>query len=109
RMMLLAQRLITDVEFAQAIAMRHGLPFIDLGAQVPSREAVAAVPGVLCRRHQLIPVQLNGTRLLVGMIDPTDLTAMDDVASFAGLIVEPAVVTPSALQLALAQHVRADE
>jgi len=109
RMLLLAQRLITDVEFAQAIAMRHGLPFIDLGTQVPSREAVAAVPGVLCRRHQLIPVQLNGTRLLVGMIDPTDLTAMDDVASFAGLIVEPAVVTPSALQLALAQHVRADE
>ncbi len=109
RVTLLSQRLVTETQFAEAIAMRLGLPFIDLGSQTPSPEAVASVPGMLCRRHQLIPVRRNGTRLTVGMVDPTDLTAIDDVASFAGLIVEPAVVTPAGLQLALARHVRADD
>jgi len=109
RATLLAQRLVTEVQLAEATAMRLGLPFVDLGSHAPSPEAVAAVPGMLCRRHQLIPVARNGKRLTVGMIDPTDLTAIDEVASFAGLVVEPAVVTRAGLQLALAQHVRSDD
>ncbi|ALJ18748.1 GspE/PulE family protein [Microbacterium sp. No. 7] len=106
---LLASQRITEEQAAHATAVHTGHPHIDLMKAVIDPDAVALVPGALCRRHRLVPVRRERNRLVVAMIDPTDLRAIDDVASLTGLVVAPEITTPTALRFAFARHVRSDE
>ena len=70
---------------------------------------VALVPGNLCRKFQLIPIDRRGDRLTVGILDPTDIVALDDVASVTDLFVEPVVVAQDALAQMFERFLRSDE
>ena len=106
---LAADQRLTDEQAARALAAHLGHPHIDLTTAAIDPEAVALVPGALCRRHQLLPVRREGMRLVLAMVDPTDLRAIDDVTSVTGLIAAPEVASRPALRYALARHVRSDE
>ena len=67
------------------------------------------MPSNLCRRFQLIPIDRRGDRLTVGILDPTDIVALDDVASVTDLFVEPVVVAQDALAQMFERFLRSDE
>jgi type IV pilus assembly protein PilB len=99
---------VTEPQFAQALADQHGLTFVDLAAMTLDPEVVALVPPLLCRRRRVIPVASTGDRVTLAMVDPSDILAIDDVASVTGLIVRPVVVTPSAMTQATNRYLRSD-
>jgi type IV pilus assembly protein PilB len=99
---------VTEPQFAQALADQHGLTFVDLAAMTLDPEVVALVPPMLCRRRRVIPVASTGDRVTLAMVDPSDILAIDDVASVTGLIVRPVVVTPSAMTQATNRYLRSD-
>ena len=74
-----------------------------------TRASIGLVPGNLCRKFQLIPVDRRGDRLTVGILDPTDIVALDDVASVTDLFVEPVVVAQDALAQMFERFLRSDE
>lgn len=99
---------VTEPQFAQALAEQHGLTFVDLGALTIDPEVVSLVPAALCRRRRVIPVASTGDRLTLAMVDPSDILAIDDVASVTGLIVRPVVVTSTAMAQAISRYLRSD-
>jgi len=125
---LVQQRLATEIEVAQAIADQTDHAFYDLSGAQLDPAVVALVPGHLCRKYQLIPIALRPAEqypaprrifatsveapddeLVLGMIDPTDIIAIDDVASITDTVIEPVVVTRSALAQAFEHFIRSDE
>jgi type IV pilus assembly protein PilB len=106
---LLESRLVNDRQIAEAIALHTNHRFVDLTGATLDPDTVAIVPGTLCRRYQLIPLQRLRNRLIVGMLDPTDLIAIDDVTSVADTLIEPVVVAVDALQQAFERYLRSDE
>ncbi|KZE90649.1 GspE/PulE family protein [Microbacterium sp. TNHR37B] len=101
--------LVSERQLAQAIARQTGLPFVDLSDVDLSPDIVSAVPAALCRRYQVIPVGRGRRSLTVGMADPTDLIAIDDIATATELNVRPVVVAADALEAAFARLLRSDE
>ncbi|HXR45770.1 MAG TPA: ATPase, T2SS/T4P/T4SS family [Pseudolysinimonas sp.] len=100
---------VTAQQVASARAAQLGLPFVDLTEYPVDRAAIAAVPAALCRRHGVLPITIDGNRLLLAMADPGDVVAIDDVRAAARYQVRPVVAEAEDLRAALDRFLRADD
>lgn len=82
---------------------------IDLAEGTLPARVVQMVPAGLCRRHQVMPCDLEERRLYLAMVRPWDIVAIDDVASVTGLDVVPVVATEAGMTYALNRYLRSDE
>ncbi|WP_167042853.1 ATPase, T2SS/T4P/T4SS family [Salinibacterium sp. ZJ454] len=99
---------ITAVQLASARAAAANLPFVELIDYPVESTAVALVPAALCRRHEVLPLSLDGDQMLLAMVDPGDVFAIDDVRAAARVKVNPVVVERTDLLTALDKYHRAD-
>src|SRR6195952_833435 len=99
---------ITDAQVASARAAQAGFPFVELVDYPIDRAVVALVPAQLCRRHVLLPIAMNGNKLIVAMADPGNVFALDDVRSATRLDVEPVVAERGDLYSTINRYLRAD-
>lgn len=106
---LVTERLATETQIAEAVARQSGLRFLDLIGIELDTETIALIPSALCRRHQVIALEKVRNDLVIAMVDPTDLIAIDDVATHTGLRVERVVVAADALHQAFERYLRSDE
>jgi type IV pilus assembly protein PilB len=106
---LVESRLVTERQIAQAVAEHTDHRFVELTGADLDPDTIALVPGALCRRYQLIPLERLRNRLIVGFLDPTDLIAIDDITSVADTQIEPVVVAADALRQAFERYLRSDE
>ncbi len=109
RAKVVAERIATEREIAEAVAQQSGIPFLDLTQEALTSEVVSTVPAALCRRYQLIPVRRTRRHLVVGMLDPQDLIAIDDLGSVTGYSIAPVTVSADALELAFGRFLRMDD
>ena len=100
----------TDQEIAVALATQLRLPYADPVNEPPAPEAIALLPGRLAERHGVLPLRLDGGRLVVATADPADLVALDDVRTAAGVrSLEPVVATASAIDRSRRRAYRQDQ
>ncbi len=75
------------------------VPGFLMGARVssedlPARELLREVPEHLMERYKVVPLGLENDRLKLGMVDPHDLIAIDDIRLITGFEIDPVQVTP---------------
>ena len=79
-------------EIAIAASHEFGAPLLDLDAIQPDIETVRVVSDKLLRKHHLLPLVKRGKKLFIGISDPTNLHALDEVKFATGLSIEAVVV-----------------
>lgn len=83
---------LTDEQLSRSIAERFGLDHIDLSLYRVDPDAAKLVTPAAVRRYQAVPVSFTGDRtLIVAMVDPANVLAIDDIAVMTGYEVRPAV------------------
>jgi type IV pilus assembly protein PilB len=85
-------------EIAIAASQEFGAPLLDLDAVQPDFEIVRLVSEKTLRKHRVLPLVKRGKRLFVGVSDPTNLHALDEVKFATGLSVEAIVVEEDKLE-----------
>lgn len=108
RAKLTSDSIVSESEIAQAVAQSSGIPYVDLTRETLNPDVVAMIPAALCRRYKLIPIRQTRRNLLVGMVDPSNLIAVDDVATATGLAIAPVAVAADGLELAFGRYLRLD-
>jgi type IV pilus assembly protein PilB len=89
---LVADGNLTDEQLSRAVAERFGLDHIDLALYRVDPDAAKLVAPAAVRRYQAVPVSFTGDRtLIVAMVDPANVLAIDDIAVMTGYEVRPAV------------------
>lgn len=101
--------LISSTDLAQAIAVVTDTEFIDLYDITIEIAATQAVTASLCRRLNVLPIKRDTTRLLLAMLDPTDVLAIDEVSAMTGDFVVPVVVSRDALISFQNRYLRSDD
>ena len=99
----------TEKDIAKAIAQQLNMEFVDLDDFIPDETVLLTLPEHLARRYQLIPLALADGKLKVGMVDPLDIVALDDVRRQTGHEAEPAVVAHDGFLRVLNQYPALDE
>ena len=100
---------ITELQFAKARAQQANLPFVELVDYPVDRLAVALVNAAVCRRHDVLPIAIAEGRLLLAMVDPGNVFALDDVREASHMQVRQVVAERADLLAAIARHHRADD
>ncbi|QMU96528.1 type II secretion system protein GspE [Microbacterium esteraromaticum] len=106
---MLQAKQVTEAQIAEAVSIATGHRYVELADYAFDPEVIGLVPGNLCRRYRLIPLRLVRDQLTVGMLDPTDIIALDDIASITDLRVVPVVVAEDALMQTFERFLRSDD
>ncbi len=93
--------LVTSLQFHEFLASQLNLPFIDLKHYNYHADTVRLLPETAARRYRAMVLKQEPQRFLVGMADPTDIYAYDELAKILKKPVSPAVVFESELLKAL--------
>jgi len=89
---------VTEEGISQALARQLQIPFIDLKNFTPKPELIKLLPEAPARRFRaMVLEQLPDGRLQVGLSDPTDLQAYDEITRLVKREIDLAVVAESQL------------
>lgn len=91
----------TARDIAVAAANEFGVPLFDLDAINLDVETVRLVSDKLVSKHRVLPLFRRGKRLFLGVSDPTNLHAIDEVKFQTSLGIEAVVVEEDKLQKAI--------
>ena len=95
---------VPSVAIAKALAEQYGIPFLDLTATEVAHDAAMLLPEDVARRLQALPIRFLPDRLLlVGLADPTDLLAAEELRTLLGTGICLNVVDIDALEAAFAR------
>ena len=92
-----------------AVAASHefGVPLLDLDAVEVDIDVVRAVDQNMINKHRVLPLVKRGQRLFLGIADPTNLAAIDDIRFQTSLRVDPVVVEQDKLEQRIVKAIEA--
>jgi type IV pilus assembly protein PilB len=99
---LVAYLVANDMADSRAIAVaashEFGVPLLDLDAIEIDMECLRSVDRKLLSKHRVLPLLKRGQRLFLGISDPTNLQAIDDIKFQTSMRVDPVVVEQAKLE-----------
>jgi len=89
--------LITEDQISEALAKQLNIPYINLKYYNPNLEIIRRLPENQARRFRALALEERNGAILVGMTDPTDLFAFDEISHILKRDIDLAVVTEGQL------------
>lgn len=90
--MLIELGILSEKKLRENIAEQLGVPVLDLTPRFADPTVVATVAAKFCNDNKVLPLYKVGNRLIVAMVDPTDLEAIDGLQFLTGYKVDPVFV-----------------
>jgi type IV pilus assembly protein PilB len=111
RLPLIAYLVNEEIANARSIAVaashEFGVPLLDLDAVEIDLEVVRAVDQNLITKHRVLPLVKRGQRIFLGIADPTNLQAIDDIRFQTSLRIDPVVVEQDKLEERITKAIEA--
>jgi len=101
---LVTEKIISEMELIEAISVRLRIPRIDLNDLWIDPQVLRLVPAEMARRLQVLPISKIGSALTLGMADPLDIIAVDEVKYHTGLEINRAVAPTTQIENAVATY-----
>ena len=90
---------VLESQVLDALSKQLGIPKMDLGEVVPDPELATLIDAEVIKRHKALPVKLEGNDLIVAMVDPLNLMAIDDIRLATGYDIKPYICSEKALEM----------
>jgi MSHA biogenesis protein MshE len=100
---------VNEVQIAQALARQLRAPYLELSKRSVRPEVARLLPEVQARRLRAMVLDETSAGVRVGMADPTDLTAYDEISRIVKRDIELIVVAESQLLGAIDRSYRNTE
>ncbi len=105
---LLGQKLVelgycTDDDISRIMARKSGVAFMSLNTQPVDMAAANLITPELSEKYKALPLGFEKNRLLVAMMNPNDIIAVDDLRILTGYDIQAVVVPDRELEAAIKQ------
>jgi type IV pilus assembly protein PilB len=100
---LIENALVSSMQVAAACSAEFGMPLLDIEALDINQLPMKLVREDLINKHKALPLFKRGNRLFVGVSDPTNLRALDEIKFQSNHIVEPILIDEGQLTRAIEQ------
>ncbi len=98
---LVENKLASAMDIARIASREYSLPLFDLSALDMDAAPVNRVDERLIRQYRALPLWKRGNRLFIGLTDPTNMRALEDIKFQSSLNTEPIVVVETQLAQAI--------
>ena len=95
--------LAPSAQVAVAASLEFGIPLLDVRALDLRSAPLKLVEEKLIQQHKALPLFKRGNRLFVGISDPTNLRALDEIKFHTNLSVDPVIVPEDQLERVIDQ------
>ena len=95
---------MTEIKFAQALAGKLKVPYVDLSNVEIDFESVKKIPENIAKKHTVIAINTTGKRLTVATDDPINFNILEDIKVLTGMDTVPVLATKSAITKAIGKH-----
>lgn len=99
----------SEQEVTKALAEASGLTFVDLSTYEIDPNAATLLSEEVARKYTVIPVKMEGKKLVVAVADPSNVLALDDLKIITQMDIEPVVATETDILNAIGQYSRMDK
>ncbi|MET3652562.1 type IV pilus assembly protein PilB [Dyella japonica] len=89
---LLDNNLVDSARLTRIASDEFGMPMMDVGALVPANLPLNLISEALINKHKALPLFKRGKRLFVGIADPMQSHALDEIKFHSNCMVEPILV-----------------
>ncbi|HTF32534.1 MAG TPA: hypothetical protein VK714_02400 [Myxococcota bacterium] len=98
---------LQEADFVRVLSKVLNVPVVRLAEKKPSPETIGLVPAELAEKYGCLPLftkrEGGANTLYLGIEDPSDLKALDELSFRIGMKVKPVLVGPSELREAIAR------
>jgi type IV pilus assembly protein PilB len=98
--------LITENQLVHFLSRQYGIPEVTFPEKI-APEIIKLIPSRIARKYGVVPIGRTIGSVTLAVADPTNLSALDDVAFMTGLKVAPAIAPPSIIRQALERYYEA--
>lgn len=88
---------VSEKDITEVIGQQMGVDFVDLDEMELEPELGRSIPEHLAQRYKVIPVDQNGNKLKLAMVDPLNVLAIDDIRLITGFDIEPVIATEESI------------
>jgi MSHA biogenesis protein MshE len=106
---LIALNMVTEDQMLKLLSTHLNVPLINIDHYSIDPDAVKLLPEIQARRYRALVLDDKGDKLLVGMSDPGDINAVDDLSNRLPKPIEIAVVSETQLFAAYENFYRKTE
>jgi hypothetical protein len=102
---LIEMGLLGENDLARYLSRKMGLPCVtseQLMSVTP--DIIRLLPRELAEKYHIIPLSLDKKRLTLAMLDPSDLSLMDEISFVTGYFIIPVIAPELRMVLALEMH-----
>lgn len=100
---LIEKQYASEAAVAQALAAQCGVEFVRIAADTVAPEAAALINERLASQHKCIPIRATENALVLAMVNPLDLVAIEDIERSTGKTVEFVVSTAQDIRGAISR------
>ena len=108
RAVLINDQVVTEEQLTAAAAAAFGINTLDLVGFQIDPAALKRIPLSVVLRHRVLGLAMSDGELTVGVTDPGDVVALDDVRAATGMVVRPVVVARSEVRRIIERLQRED-
>jgi type IV pilus assembly protein PilB len=101
--------MITEKEKVRVLSRQWGIPYVDLAERQVDRDLLKLIPLHLLQRWKAVPIGHNGVRLVMAMVNPLDVYAIDQMRLVAGTDIESVIATADDIAASLGQSTSTKE
>jgi type IV pilus assembly protein PilB len=101
---LITQNYITEQQLIEVLEFQLGIPHVILYRQKIDQKVINLIPKRLAEQHSVLPIRVEGNKLVIAMADPLDYFAIDELRMSTGLRIEPTIASKDELLRAIKRY-----
>ncbi|MFW5435275.1 GspE/PulE family protein [Paenibacillus apiarius] len=90
---LLSEGFINEQQLIEVLEFQLGIPHIQLYRQQIDQHAIELISQRLAEQYRVLPVRIDGSKLIVAMEDPLDYYAIEELRLATGYRIEPTIAS----------------
>ncbi len=101
---LVEKGLITAQELGKVLEKELGVPYVSLTTYEIEPEMARLLPESMVRSRRVLPLRKEGERLVTAMVDPKDISTIDDLSMITGFQIDPVLVWDKQLEVVINKY-----
>jgi type IV pilus assembly protein PilB len=95
---------VKEEQLARTISDKLQIPYVNLFEPEVPNAVIALIKADIAKKYQVIPAKKEGGALVLAMLDPLDIEAMDEIRFITGLTIKPSLALESEIRDAIRKY-----
>ena len=100
---------VNEKDLTIFLSKKYGIPAVDLATTEIDPEIIKQIPQDVANKYQVIPISRTGSTLVIAMVDPSNIFAIDDLKFLTGYNIDSVVASEVAIKDAIEKYYSSHE